>query len=163
MMRLQHTRFIKYNHFCPLTKKILVISNETRLGGAEMSLLSLLGGLPADKYSIVVALPGKGPLYNRIAGQIGEAGYKVTEDQVTRVVEQAGNEKAAFELITSAAVGRRSVSMGRGRCGAEKGLALRDGCPGQTGCFSKHTITWRINQSVPIPPNSSPFSKSPSC
>jgi glycosyltransferase involved in cell wall biosynthesis len=51
-----------------VTKKILIISNESRIGGAEMSMLSLLGGLPADKYSIVVALPGKGPLYDRIAG-----------------------------------------------------------------------------------------------
>jgi uncharacterized peroxidase-related enzyme len=43
--------------------------------------------------------------YDGLAGQIGEAAYRVTEDQVTRVVQQAGNEKAAFELITSAAVG----------------------------------------------------------
>jgi uncharacterized peroxidase-related enzyme len=43
--------------------------------------------------------------YDGLAVQIGEAAYKVTEDQVARVVQQAGNEKAAFELIISAAVG----------------------------------------------------------
>ena len=43
--------------------------------------------------------------YNGLAAQIGEAAYKVTEDQVAQVVQQAGNEKAAFELIISAAVG----------------------------------------------------------
>jgi len=43
--------------------------------------------------------------YDGLAGQIGEAAYKVTEDQVTRIVQQEGSEKAAFELIISAAVG----------------------------------------------------------
>jgi len=43
--------------------------------------------------------------YDGLAGQIGEAAYKVTEDQVARVVQQAGSEKAAFELVISAAVG----------------------------------------------------------
>lgn len=45
------------------------------------------------------------PPYDALAGQIGEAAYKVTEDQVAKVVQQAGNEKAAFELIIAAAVG----------------------------------------------------------
>jgi hypothetical protein len=43
--------------------------------------------------------------YDGLALQIGEAAYKVTEGQVSNVVRQAGSEKAAFELITSAAVG----------------------------------------------------------
>jgi uncharacterized peroxidase-related enzyme len=43
--------------------------------------------------------------YDTLALQIGEAAYKVTEEQVTRVVQKAGSEKAAFELIISAAVG----------------------------------------------------------
>lgn len=43
--------------------------------------------------------------YDELAAQIGEAAYKVTEDQVAKVVQQAGNEKAAFELIVAAAVG----------------------------------------------------------
>jgi len=45
------------------------------------------------------------PPYDELAAQIGEAAYKVTEDQVAKVVQQAGNEKAAFELIIAAAVG----------------------------------------------------------
>jgi hypothetical protein len=43
--------------------------------------------------------------YDDLAFQIGEAAYKVTENQVAGVVHQAGNEKAAFELIIAAAVG----------------------------------------------------------
>ena len=43
--------------------------------------------------------------YDELATQIGQAAYKVTEDQVANVVKQAGNEKAAFELIIAAAVG----------------------------------------------------------
>jgi len=43
--------------------------------------------------------------YDQLAVQIGEAACKVTEDQVAKVVQQAGNEKAAFELIVVAAVG----------------------------------------------------------
>lgn len=43
--------------------------------------------------------------YDQLAVQIGEAAYKVTEDQVAKVVQQAGNEKAAFEVIVAAAVG----------------------------------------------------------
>src|SRR6185437_7157908 len=45
------------------------------------------------------------PPYDELAAQIGEAAYKVTEDQVAKVVQQVGNEKAAFELIIAAAVG----------------------------------------------------------
>lgn len=51
-----------------MKRKILFISNESRLGGAELSLLSLVEGLPADKYSKVVALPDEGPLYKRLEG-----------------------------------------------------------------------------------------------
>lgn len=43
--------------------------------------------------------------YDQLAVQIGEAAYKVTQDQVGEVVQQAGNEKVAFELIIAAAVG----------------------------------------------------------
>src|SRR5262249_55454496 len=49
--------------------------------------------------------PALDPPYDTLALQIGEAAYKVTEDQVAKVVRQAGNEKAAFELIIAAAVG----------------------------------------------------------
>jgi uncharacterized peroxidase-related enzyme len=43
--------------------------------------------------------------YDELAALIGEAAYRVTEDQVAKVVRQAGKEKAAFELIVAAAVG----------------------------------------------------------
>ncbi len=37
--------------------------------------------------------------------QIGQAAYRVTDEQVKKVVEKTGSEKAAFELIVAAAVG----------------------------------------------------------
>jgi uncharacterized peroxidase-related enzyme len=43
--------------------------------------------------------------YNDLAQQIGRAANNVTDEQVKKVVEKAGNEKAAFELIVAAAVG----------------------------------------------------------
>jgi len=43
--------------------------------------------------------------YDTLALQIGDAAYKVTDSQVSQVVQRTGNEKAAFELIVSAAVG----------------------------------------------------------
>ena len=43
--------------------------------------------------------------YDDLARQIGEAAYKVTDEQVAKVVEQTGSEKAAFELIMAAALG----------------------------------------------------------
>lgn len=43
--------------------------------------------------------------YDDLARQIGEAAYKVTDEQVAKVVQQAGSEKAAFELIMAAALG----------------------------------------------------------
>lgn len=54
--------------------------------------------------------------YDQLAFQIGEAAYKVTEEQVASMVAVAGSDKAAFELIISAAVGaglwRWDVGMG---------------------------------------------------
>jgi uncharacterized peroxidase-related enzyme len=44
------------------------------------------------------------PPYDDLALTIGEAAYKVTDNQVTKVVKEAGSEQAAFELIVSAAV-----------------------------------------------------------
>lgn len=43
--------------------------------------------------------------YDDLARQIGEAAYKVTDEQVAKVVIEAGSEKAAFELIMAAALG----------------------------------------------------------
>lgn len=43
--------------------------------------------------------------YDDLARQIGEAAYKVTDEQVAVVVKQAGGERAAFELIVVSALG----------------------------------------------------------
>lgn len=43
--------------------------------------------------------------YDDLARQIGEAAYKVTDEQVAKVVKQAGSERAAYELIVSSALG----------------------------------------------------------
>ena len=55
--------------------------------------------------------------YDDLARQIGEAAYKVTDEQVANVVKQAGSERAAYELIVAAALGaglhrwRRGIKM----------------------------------------------------
>jgi uncharacterized peroxidase-related enzyme len=43
--------------------------------------------------------------YDDLARQIGEAAYKITDEQVAKVVEEAGSEKATFELMMAAALG----------------------------------------------------------
>ena len=43
--------------------------------------------------------------YDDLARQIGEAAYKVTDEQVANMVKQAGSERAAYELIVAAALG----------------------------------------------------------
>jgi len=43
--------------------------------------------------------------YDDLAQQIGEAAYKVTDEHVAKVVEEAGSERAAFELIVASALG----------------------------------------------------------
>ena len=43
--------------------------------------------------------------YDSLAGEIGEASYRVTDTQVKAVLTAAGSEKAAFEVIAAAAVG----------------------------------------------------------
>jgi uncharacterized peroxidase-related enzyme len=43
--------------------------------------------------------------YDDLAEQIGNAAYKVTDEQVKKLIQKTGNEKAAFELIVAAAVG----------------------------------------------------------
>jgi hypothetical protein len=45
------------------------------------------------------------PTYDSMAQQIGQNSYKITDEQIEKVVQKAGSEKAAFELITAAAVG----------------------------------------------------------
>jgi uncharacterized peroxidase-related enzyme len=43
--------------------------------------------------------------YDDLARQIGQAAYKVTDEQVASVVEKAGSERAAFELIVASTLG----------------------------------------------------------
>jgi uncharacterized peroxidase-related enzyme len=43
--------------------------------------------------------------YDDLARQIGQAAYKVTDEQVASVVEQAASQRAAFELIVASALG----------------------------------------------------------
>jgi hypothetical protein len=43
--------------------------------------------------------------YDDLARQIGETAYRITDAQVARVLAAAGSEKAAFELIATAATG----------------------------------------------------------
>jgi hypothetical protein len=57
----------------------------------------------------VAARAAAGPLietpYDDLARQIGEAAWRVTDAQVASVLAAAGSEKAAFELIATAATG----------------------------------------------------------
>jgi hypothetical protein len=43
--------------------------------------------------------------YDDLARQIGEGAYKVTDEQVAKVVKQAGSERAAYELMVASALG----------------------------------------------------------
>jgi uncharacterized peroxidase-related enzyme len=43
--------------------------------------------------------------YDDLARQIGEAAYQVSDEQVAKVVKQAGSERAAFELLVASALG----------------------------------------------------------
>jgi hypothetical protein len=43
--------------------------------------------------------------YDDLARQIGEAAYRVSDEQVAAVLKAAGSEKAAFEIIVASAVG----------------------------------------------------------
>ena len=43
--------------------------------------------------------------YDDLACQIGDAAYRVSDEQVATVLKAAGSDKAAFEIIAAAAVG----------------------------------------------------------
>jgi len=43
--------------------------------------------------------------YDDLASRIGECSHRVTDAQVEGVVQAAGGEKAAFEIIAAAAIG----------------------------------------------------------
>jgi len=62
----------------------------------------------ALRYGMAERAAGGPPLeapYDDLARQIGQAAYKVTDEQVASVVEAAGSERAAFELIVASALG----------------------------------------------------------
>jgi uncharacterized peroxidase-related enzyme len=67
------------------------------------------GETDADLRQAVAERAGGGrPLeaaYDDLARQIGDAAYKVTDEHVAKVVEQAGSERAAYELIVASALG----------------------------------------------------------
>ena len=49
--------------------------------------------------------PAMAVSYDDLASQIGESSHRVTDAQVEGVVQAAGSEKAAFEIIAAAAMG----------------------------------------------------------
>lgn len=42
--------------------------------------------------------------YKEIAIQVGETAYKITDEQVNKLIKKTGSDKAAFELVVAAAV-----------------------------------------------------------
>jgi predicted RNA polymerase sigma factor len=61
-------------------------------------------------------------LYDDLARQIGQAAYKVTDEQVASVVEEAGSQRAAFELIVASTLGAGLHRWRRGRKVLEEAL-----------------------------------------
>ena len=63
---------------------------------------------PALRQRVATRAAGGPPIeapYDDLARQIGEAACRTTDTQVANVVTAAGSEKAAFELIATAATG----------------------------------------------------------
>jgi uncharacterized peroxidase-related enzyme len=60
--------------------------------------------------------------YDDLARQIGQAAYKVTDEQVASVLEAAGSQRAAFELIVASALGAGLHRWGRGLEALEEAL-----------------------------------------
>jgi hypothetical protein len=63
---------------------------------------------PSLRQSVAARAAGGLPIeapYDDLARQIGEAAYRTTDAQVAAVLAAAGSEKAAFELIATAATG----------------------------------------------------------
>lgn len=61
---------------------------------------------PALRRRVADRVAGGSPLeapYDELAQQIGDAAWRVTDSQVAQVRAAAGSEKAAFELIATAA------------------------------------------------------------
>jgi hypothetical protein len=49
--------------------------------------------------------PAMAEPYDALARDIGEAAYRVTDAQISSVLQAAGSEKAAFEIIAASAAG----------------------------------------------------------
>jgi len=63
---------------------------------------------PALRRRVAARAAGGTPIeapYDDLARQIGEAAYRVTDGQVASVLGATGSERAAFELIATAAAG----------------------------------------------------------
>lgn len=60
--------------------------------------------------------------YDDLARQIGQGAYKVTDEQVASVVEEAGSQRAAFELIVASTLGAGLHRWRRGRKVLEEAL-----------------------------------------
>jgi hypothetical protein len=76
-----------------LRHRILDGAGETAASLRRAAAARAIGGPPMDAP------------YDDLARQIGEAAYRVTDDEVARVVSAAGSEGVAFELIVASAVG----------------------------------------------------------
>jgi hypothetical protein len=63
------------------------------------------------------------PPYGELARRIGQSPATVTDDQVAAVVAAAGSEKAAFEVIVSAALGAGLARWRRALAAMEAGDA----------------------------------------
>lgn len=76
-----------------LKRRVLEGPGETNTALRQRVAARAAGGLPID------------PPYDDLARQIGEAAYHTTDGQVARVLQAAGSERAAFEIIAAAAAG----------------------------------------------------------
>jgi hypothetical protein len=76
-----------------LRRHVLEHRSETDCALRQAAAARAAGGPPTDSP------------YDSLAYQIGVAAHRVTDEQVARVVEVIGGQRAAFELIIAAAVG----------------------------------------------------------
>lgn len=93
-------------------KKINVLGHTEHAAMAGKLCKSVLYGpgmtTTALRQAISERATGGAPIempYDELALRIGNSSYKITDEQVRAVVTKSGSEKAAFEIITAAAVG----------------------------------------------------------
>jgi hypothetical protein len=55
--------------------------------------------------AVAAGLSGGATQFDRLAKQIGDAAFRVTDAQVTEALALAGSQKATFEIIAAAALG----------------------------------------------------------